>query len=331
LGWLVVFSAEAKNGLRLQLSFPPKDVALQRRSVLSDQFTENEGAEPMTPILLFLLKLSVVALLLAVGMLSTMKEVTYLWRRPRLLLRSVVAMYILVPLAATIFVTVLPLGHGLKMAIFVLAISAGAPLLPKKLMGLGSDEFVLSLVVTASILAIVTVPAWAAALGPLFGRESHLSPLDVATVIAKTFMVPLAAGMVVRWLFPERSEQLAEKVLTVAGLVLAVSAVVLLAMNWELVAKAGWSAILALAGLTVTALAIGHLMGGDEPGEKTALAVSCATRHLGLCHFGRSCGARPQDRRIRCGLLRRIGSRGDSLSQMANQACCSVLTRFYSF
>ena len=56
----------------------------------------------MTPILLLLLKLSVVALLLAVGMLSTMKEVTYLWKRPRLLLRSVLAMYILVSLAATL-------------------------------------------------------------------------------------------------------------------------------------------------------------------------------------------------------------------------------------
>ena len=73
----------------------------------------------MTPILLLLLKLSVVALLLAVGMLSTMKEVTYLWRRPRLLLRSVLAMYILVSLAATLFVTVLPLAPGLKSAIVV--------------------------------------------------------------------------------------------------------------------------------------------------------------------------------------------------------------------
>ena len=114
----------------------------------------------MTPILLFLSKLSVAALLLAVGMLSSMKEAAYLRRRPPLLLRSVAAMYILVPLAATIFVTVLPLGPGLKMAI-----SAGAPLLPKKLMGLGSDECVFSLVVTASILAIVTVPAWAGVCG----------------------------------------------------------------------------------------------------------------------------------------------------------------------
>ena len=236
----------------------------------------------MTSILLICLKLSVVALLLAIGMLSTMKEVRYLWQRPRLLLRSVLAMYILVPLAATLFVTILPLSHGLKLAIFVLAISAGAPLLPKKLMGLGSDEYVLSLVVTASILAIVTVPAWAAALGPLFGRESQLSPVNVAMVIAQSFLVPLAIGMVVRWFFPERSLRLADLVITVAGLVLTVSAVILLATHWQLIAKAGWTAILALAGLTLTALVIGHLMGGKEPGERTALAVSCATRHLGL-------------------------------------------------
>ena len=236
----------------------------------------------MTSILLICLKLSVVALLLAIGMLSTMKEIRYLWQRPRLLLRSVLAMYILVPLAATLFVTILPLSHGLKLAIFVLAISAGAPLLPKKLMGLGSDEYVLSLVVTASILAIVTVPAWAAVLGPLFGRESQLSPVNVAMVIAQSFLVPLAIGMVVRWFFPERSLRLADLVITVAGLVLTVSAVILLATHWQLIAKAGWTAILALAGLTLTALVIGHLMGGKEPGERTALAVSCATRHLGL-------------------------------------------------
>ena len=53
----------------------------------------------MTATLLICLKLSVVALLLAIGMLSTKKEVTYLWRRPKLLWRSLLAMYVLVPLA----------------------------------------------------------------------------------------------------------------------------------------------------------------------------------------------------------------------------------------
>ncbi|MCK5666489.1 MAG: hypothetical protein KAI17_23520 [Thiotrichaceae bacterium] len=236
----------------------------------------------MTAILLLFLKLSVVALLLAIGMLSTKKEITYLWRHPKLLLRSLLAMYVLVPLAAIIFVSILPLADGLKLAIFVLAISAGAPLLPKKLMGMGADEYVLSLVVTASVLAIFTVPAWAVALGPLFDRESHLAPVEVAMLIAKSFLLPLVIGMLVRRFIPNNAESIADKILMVAGLVLSLSALVLLATNWQLLVKAGWPALLALSGLTLISLIIGHLMGGEEPGERTALAVSCATRHLGL-------------------------------------------------
>lgn len=236
----------------------------------------------MTSILLVFLKLAVMALLLAIGMLSTKVEITYLWRRPRLLFRSLLAMYVVVPLAAILFVSILPLADGLKLAVFVLAISAGAPLLPKKLMGMGSDEYVLSLVVTASVLAIFTVPAWAAVLGPLFGRESHLAPLEVAMLISKSFLLPLAIGMLVRWFFPNNSESIADKILTVAGLVLSVSAIILLVTNWQLLVKAGWPALFTLSGLTLISLIIGHLMGGEEPGERTALAVSCATRHLGL-------------------------------------------------
>jgi len=236
----------------------------------------------MTTILLMLLKLSVVALLLAIGMLSSKKEVTFLWQRPRLLFRSLLAMYVLVPLAAIIFVSILPLAEGLKLAVFVLAISAGAPLLPKKLMGMGSDEYVLSLVVTASVLAIFTVPAWSAVLGPLFGKESHLAPIEVAMLISKSFLLPLAIGMLVRRFFPDHAELTADKILTVAGLVLSISAILLLVTNWQLLVKAGWPALLTLSGLTLISLVIGHVMGGEEPGERTALAVSCATRHLGL-------------------------------------------------
>ena len=236
----------------------------------------------MTAILLSLLKLSVVALLLAIGMLTTKKEITYLWRRPKLLLRSLLAMYVLIPLAAIAFVSILPLADGLKLAVFVLAISAGAPLLPKKLMGIGADEYVLSLVVTASVLAIFTVPAWSAALGPLFGKESHLAPVEVAMLIAKSFLLPMICGMLVRKYFPDKSELFADQILTIAGLILALSAIVLLAINWQLLVKAGWPALLTLSGLTLLSLVIGHLMGGEEPGERTALAVSCATRHLGL-------------------------------------------------
>jgi BASS family bile acid:Na+ symporter len=51
----------------------------------------------MTAVVLLVVKPSVVTLILAIGMGSTPGDLTYLWRRPRLLLRSVLAMYVVVP------------------------------------------------------------------------------------------------------------------------------------------------------------------------------------------------------------------------------------------
>ena len=88
---------------------------------------------------------------------ATLADLTYVWRRPGLLLRSLLAMYVLV-LAALLLVMTWPLAPG-KAALLVLAVSAGAPLLPRKLQRFGSDAYVFGLVVTSSLLAIVVVPA----------------------------------------------------------------------------------------------------------------------------------------------------------------------------
>src|SRR5271165_6755745 len=52
------------------------------------------------------------------------------------------------------------LGARVEIALLVLAVSAGAPLLPRKLMKIGDGAYIFSLVVTSSLLAILVVPAW---------------------------------------------------------------------------------------------------------------------------------------------------------------------------
>jgi BASS family bile acid:Na+ symporter len=116
-----------------------------------------EGVLAQLPVIL---KLCVSVLIFAIGLGSRLADLAYLGRRPRLLLRSLLAMYVLVPLAAFAFAKLLPLGPGVKAALLVLAVSAGAPLLPRKLSKLGSGAYVFSLVVTSSLIAIVLVPTW---------------------------------------------------------------------------------------------------------------------------------------------------------------------------
>jgi predicted Na+-dependent transporter len=63
----------------------------------------------VTEALLVLLKIAVGTLIFAIGMGSTLAYVTYLWRRPGLLLHSFLARYVLVPLAAFLLVKTLRL------------------------------------------------------------------------------------------------------------------------------------------------------------------------------------------------------------------------------
>ena len=214
--------------------------------------------------------------------ISTFRDLLYLWRRPGLLFRSLLAMYVVMPLVALLIVKALALSAGVQVAVLVLAISAGAPLLPRKLIHLGSDAYAFSLVVTSSLLAIVTVPAWLAVLAPLYGRTAQLHPIDVATVVAQSFLGPLVLGMLLGWLVPSLRERLADRLLTIVGIVFTLCGVTLLATHLDLLLNAGWPALLTLGGLTFCGLAVGHFLGGPEPDNRTSLAVSCATRHVGL-------------------------------------------------
>jgi BASS family bile acid:Na+ symporter len=236
----------------------------------------------MAEILLLTLKTSVGVLILAIGMGSTFGDLTYLWRRPGLLLRSLLAMYVLVPLAAFVLVLVLPLSPGLKAALLVLAASAGAPLLPKKLGPLSSDAYVFSLVVTSSLLAIVVAPAWVALFARYFDVTLEFSWTDVATVIAKAFLLPLGAGMILRALLPEFCVRYSDQLLKFAGIVLMAVALVLLVAGYEVLLQVRWTGMAALVALLLMALVIGHVLGGPKPDDRTSLAVACATRHIGI-------------------------------------------------
>jgi predicted Na+-dependent transporter len=236
----------------------------------------------MTATLLLLLKAAVGVIILAIGMDSTARDATHLLHRRGLLLRSLLAMYVLVPLAAFALVKLLTLAPGVEIGLLVLAVSAGAPLLPRKLLRIGDGAYIFSLVLLSSLLAIVVVPAWLALLGPQFGTPLELAPTQVALVLAKSFLIPLGAGMLMRWWWPAFAVRWSSRLMGVAGLVLTVCAVGLLVLHWEVLLDASWAGVLALIALVAMALAIGHVLGGPAHDDRTALAVACAARHVGI-------------------------------------------------
>jgi BASS family bile acid:Na+ symporter len=236
----------------------------------------------VTMILLMAVKIAVAALIAAIGMGASLTDVTYLWRRPALLARSLVAMYVLVPLATLLMVLVLPLEGSVKAALLVLAVSAGAPLLPRKLQEFGSRAYGFSLVFTSSLLAVVLTPTWVALLALIFGVSADLSWWDVAKAIGMAFFAPLLIGIALGRLFPSLVGRPADRLAGMAALALAVATVALLVGHWEIMFDVRLSGFVTLVVLMGIALTIGHVLGGPIEGDRTTLAIACSTRHIGV-------------------------------------------------
>ncbi len=231
---------------------------------------------------MLLIKISTVVLILSIGLGSKLDDILYLARRPGLLARSLLAMFVLVPVAAFVIVTAWPLAPAVKAALLVLAVSAGAPLLPRKLEKLGGTQYTFSLVVTTSLLAIVVVPLWVTILARHFEVAAEISAFDVAVALAKSFLIPLAVGMALGALAPKLTARFADRATLCAGLALTVASALLLVLHWRVLLDIQGPGIAALLVLMLVALAIGHVCGGPNPADRTALAIACVTRHIGI-------------------------------------------------
>jgi len=234
--------------------------------------------------LLILLKLSIGVLIFAIGMTATTDDIMYLWRRPVLLLKSIAAMYVVMPVIAVLMAFSFDLPPKTELALVILAICAGAPLLPKKLIKLGgAPSYVFSLIVTTSLLAIITVPASLWFLTGIIPFEAAaVTPAQVTGVILKSFLSPLGLGMLLRLFFPALMEQFGALLIKIAGIVMGLCAIVALAAGFHLVFDVGLPSLLAFALFTAVAILTGHLLGGPDLSSRTSLAIACSSRHIGL-------------------------------------------------
>src|SRR5262245_37862885 len=126
------------------------------------------------------------------------------------LARALVAMYVVVPAAAVAMGLAFDLPKAIRVGLLAVAIAPIPPILPGKQLKLGGDaQQVFGLLVAVSLSAIVLVPVTVALLGHLFGREASFGPWSTAGLIGRTVLLPLAAGILLRWLAPGWSSQVA--------------------------------------------------------------------------------------------------------------------------
>lgn len=237
-----------------------------------------------TQLILLALKVSILLAVFALGLAASAKDATYLFRNRGLLLRSLLPMYVIMPLVAGAIASAFALYPAVKIALVVLSVSPIPPILPKKQLKAGGEEsYTIGLLVAMSLLAIVFVPLALELLQRAFKSPAQIAPAAVAQLVLSTVLVPLALGIAVRYLLPAFAERSAKPVSMVASVLLLVGSLpILFAAQPAIASLIGSGTLVAIVVFTLIGLAVGHWLGGPEPNDRTVLALATTSRHPGV-------------------------------------------------
>jgi BASS family bile acid:Na+ symporter len=230
-------------------------------------------------------KASIVITVFAVGLKASTQDAIYLFKRPGLLVRSVLSMSIVMPMFVAVLVSAFNFLHpAVKIALGALSVGPVPPVLPKKVRKAGgTGSYTIGLLVAAGLFAIVLVPLTVHVFGIIFGISRGISPGEVAMVVLITILAPLAAGIAVRAMAPAFADRIVKPVALTATILLAAGAVPILFTSYPAIESLiGNGTLVALVVFVVIGLAAGHLLGGPDPDNRTVLALSTASRHPGV-------------------------------------------------
>lgn len=192
-------------------------------------------------------------------------------------------MYVVTPLIALLLVLIFNAPFRIEIAVLLMAISAGAPALPKKVLQLGTNpDYVYSLAVIMALISIVTVPVSLIILGTMYPIEASVPSSAIAYKIGSVFLAPLLLGMLLGYFLKDLVNRIYDPLITTASLILLTLVSLIVATNYSDILGIGLIAFVLIFMVTLASLGIGHLLGGPNPEDRTTLAVACATRFPAL-------------------------------------------------
>jgi len=227
---------------------------------------------------------SMFLIVFALGLHATLENATFLFRHPRLFVRSVLSMNIAMLAFALLVCVLFDPPPAIKIALVALAVSPVPPVLPgKQFKAGGSAGYTIGLLVGAALVAIVLVPLEIEVLGRVADVGMHMPIAKVTSIVLVSIVVPLLAGVAIRHLAPSFAQRAAHPISLFATVLLIAACLPVLFVEtpllWTLVGN-GVLACLVL--FTLVGIAVGHFLGGPEHDDRTVLALATATRHPGI-------------------------------------------------
>jgi len=204
-----------------------------------------------------------------------------LLRTPGLALRSLLAMLVVMPVFAVVLAVTLDLKAPVELALVASALSPVPPILPgRQIKAGGQSTYVIGLLMISAVVAIFYVPLAAALLGQVFHRPVEVDIGKVVSIVVTSMLLPVIAGMLVGKVAPALAARLDKPLSALAMAVLVIACVPILIKEWPaFTALVGHFSLVVMIVFTLVGLAVGHLLGGPDPDQRSVLALATAARH----------------------------------------------------
>lgn len=227
---------------------------------------------------------SMFLIVFALGLQANWSEATYLFRRPGLFARSLVAMNLVMAVVAILICLVFDPAPAIKVSLVALSLSPVPPILPgRQEQAGGSASYVIGLLAGASIASIIIVPLGMTIVGAIIGIPLHLHAINIASVVFVSVLLPLLAGIAIHTVAPALALRVAKPLSILAAILLVVAVIPVLIYAfptlWSLV---GNGLLIGLLCFTIIGLLVGHWLGGPNPDDRTVLALAASSRHPGV-------------------------------------------------
>ena len=220
----------------------------------------------------------VLSSMLAMGFGLTLNEIITPLRNPRLVLQSLVANFVVMPLIALCLSKFLQLDEPLGMGLIILGAAAGAPFLPILVrLARGNLAFAVGLMVLLMVITVGYMPI----VLPLMVPGVSVNPLEIARSLFLLMLVPLAIALVLRARAPNfagRAKPYLDRISSVS--LIAVVVLLIVVNGTNVLGVIGTGGILATLLFVVLGFAAGWLLGGPGKENRRVLALGTVQRNI---------------------------------------------------
>lgn len=219
----------------------------------------------------------IITTMLSMGLKFYPKQFLEPLKNKNLILKSLAANFILVPILTYIIIQVIPLEQGLAIGLVLMATAAGSPFMLKLVQFMKADiAFAVGLMLILSIVTLVYMPLMLSILLP----NVSVNHLSISVSLLVLIFLPLISGTIIKWRYNEIARIIQPTFNQISNIFIFVVVILYLVLNYkDFIAVFGTGALIASLIFVLAAFSIGYLLGGPSKNTKPVLGLGTAMRN----------------------------------------------------